>query len=606
MKIRRTSTVVALFASGALVLSACTNAPDGDGDGDGDGAAASGGGTLTVAETNQFFSFNPNTSNSNFDINSKITSYPARSWFNYVDGSSFAAGDPSMARDESFGTYEVESEDPLVVTYTVNEGVVWSDGEPVDADDLILAWAVQSGHYNNDDVSYFDYAGDTGTLGLTQFPELGEDGRSITLSYSEPAADWEVAYTADMPAHVVAKNAGLEDGQALIDLFESLADDAADATEPDPELAAVAEFWNTGFDSTVLPSDPELYLSSGPYIVSEVVENQSVTLVPNEKYTGDNTPKLDKIIMRTIPDATAAVQALANGEVDVISPQSSADTLTALNALDGVVVHEDLQLAYDHIDLTFNNGGPFDPATYGGDAEKALKVRQAFLKSIPRQKILDAIITPQKSDASVLNSQLFVPAQASYEDSVANNNSDEYPVEGDIEGAKALLAEAGVTSPTVRVLYNVNNPNRVNAYTLIAAAATEAGFVVDDQGDAAWSSRLSDGSYDAAIFGWINTGIGVSGVPQIFSSTGGGNYNGYSNSEVDALAEELVRTLDTDDQAALQEQIDPLLFADGYGLPLFQSVGVDAVADYVGGIEEYNPNQAGVWWNVWDWTVDAA
>ncbi|GIG40407.1 putative lipoprotein [Cellulomonas phragmiteti] len=598
--------MVALFATGALVLGACANTPDGDGDGDGDTGAAAGGGTLTVAETNQFFSFNPNTSNGNTDINSKIVTYPTRAWFNYVDGSSFAAGNPSLAKDESFGTYEVESEDPLVVTYTVNEDIVWSDGEPVDADDLILAWAIQSGHFNSEDVTYFDYAGDTGTLGLTQFPEIGEDGRSVTLSYSEPAADWEVAYAADMPAHVIAKNAGLEDGQALIELFESLSESAATATEPDPQLQAVADFWNTGFDSTILPSDPELYLSSGPYIVSDVVENQSVTLVPNEAYAGDLVAQLDEIVMRTIPDATAAVQALNNGEVDVISPQSSADTLTALNALDGVVVHQDDQLAYDHIDLTFNNGGPFDPATYGGDAETALKVRQAFLKTIPRQKILDAIITPQKDDAAVLNSQLFVPAQASYEDTVANNGSADYPLDGDIAAAQALLAEAGVTSPTVRILYNINNPNRVNAYTLIAAAATEAGFVIDDQGDAAWGSRLSDGSYDAAIFGWINSGIGVAGVPQIFSSTGGGNYNGYSNSEVDTLASTLVRTLDTDEQAAIQEQIDPLLFADAYGLPLFQSVGVDAVGDHVGGIDEYNPNQAGVWWNVWEWTVDAS
>ncbi len=62
-------------------------------------------------------------------------------------------------------------------------------------------------------------------------------------------------------------------------------------------------------------------------------------------------------------------------------------------------MHKGDQLAYDHVDLTFNNGGPFDPATYGGDEAKALKVRQAFLKVIPRQAILDAIIIPQKADA---------------------------------------------------------------------------------------------------------------------------------------------------------------------------------------------------------------
>ncbi|WP_201292601.1 ABC transporter family substrate-binding protein [Cellulomonas citrea] len=601
MKIRRIGAGLAVLAAGTLVLSACSNKPAASPT----TSAAATGGTVTVAETNSFSSFNPNTSNGNTDINSKVISYPTRSWFNYTDGSSFAAGNPKVIKDTSFGTYKVDSEDPLVVTYTVNDGVKWSDGEPVDANDLVFSWAVDSGHYNSKDgkVTYFDYAGDTGTLGLTSFPKIGDDGRSITLTYSKPAADWEIALSAEEPAHIVAKNSGLADAKALTDLLKSLADSAPTATAADPKLEAVATFWNTGYDSTTLPSNPDLYVSSGPYIVSNVVENQSVTLVPNKAYVGDNKPKLDSIIMRTIPDSTAAVQALKNGEVDVISPQADADTLTALKAVSNATLHQGDQLAYDHVDLTFNNGGPFDAKTYGGDEAKALKVRQAFLKTIPRQAILDAIVTPLKSDAAVLNSQLFVPAQAAYTDSAKANGSDKYPAEPDVAGAKALLAEAGVTSPTVRILYNIKNPNRVNAYTLIAKSATDAGFTVVDNGDAAWGKRLGDGSYDASIFGWINPGIGVSGVPQIFSSTGGGNYNGYSNPKVDALTSQLIVTLDPAKQVDIEKQIDPFPFADAYGLPLFQSVGIDAVSDRVAGIDVYNPNQAGVWWNVWQWSV---
>ncbi|MBU4213742.1 MAG: ABC transporter family substrate-binding protein, partial [Actinobacteria bacterium] len=249
-----------------------------------------------------------------------------------------------------------------------------------------------------------------------------------------------------------------------------------------------------------------------------------------------------------------------------------------------------------------NNGGPFDPKTYGGDAAKAQKVREAFLKTIPRKAILDAIVTPLDPEAKVLDSQIFVPAQAAYADTVKKNGSDAYG-DVDVAGAKALLAEAGVTNPTVRILYNINNPNRVNAYTLIAKSASDAGFTIVDNGDAAWGKRLKDGSYDASIFGWINPGVGVSGTPQIFSSTGGGNYNGYANAKVDAITDELVVTLDKDKQVELQAEVDPYLFADAYGLPLFQSIGVDAVSDRVSGIDVYNPSQSGVWWNVWDWSV---
>lgn len=599
MKIRRTSAALAVLAATALVTSACTNAPS-ESTG-GTTSEAAGGGTITVAETNTFFSFNPNTSNGNTDINAKIVTSATRAGFNYVNDKMEIVPDPS------FGTYDVVSEDPFTVKYTVNEGVTWSDGEPIDADDLVLAWAIESGHFNGGTadvpVVYFDYAGATDTLGLTDFPEIGEDGRSITLTYSEPAADWEIAYVVDAPAHVVAKNGGLADGQALIDLLKGLPAGDESLTEADPALKAVSDFWNTGFDYTTLPDDPELYLASGPFIVSDVVENQTVTLVRNEKYTGDLKPQVDEIVMRSIPDPTAAVQALQNGEVDVVAPQSSADTLVALEALDGITVHSGDQLAYDHLDLVFNNGGPFDPATYGGDAAKAQLVREAFLAAVPRQAILDAIVIPQREDAKVLNSNVFVASQAAYADTVTMNGSDAFPVEGDVEHAKELLAEAGVTAPTVRILYNINNPNRVNSYTLIAAAATEAGFVIDDQGDAEWGARLGDGSYDATIFGWISPGVGVAAVPQIFATGGGGNYNGYSNADVDDLAAELNVTLDADKQIDLQREVDAATFADAYGLPLFQSPGLDAVSDRVGGIESYMANQTGVWWNVWEWTV---
>jgi len=279
VKIRRIGAGLAVLAAGTLVLSACSNKPAASPT----ASAAATGGTVTVAETNSFSSFNPNTSNGNTDINAKVVTYPTRSWFNYTDGASFAAGNPKVIKGTSFGTYKVDSEDPLVVTYTVNEGVKWSDGEPVDANDLVFSWAVDSGHYDNAaaKVSYFEYAGDTGTLGLTSFPKIGDDGRSITLTYSKPAADWEIALSAEVPAHIVAKNSGLADAKALTDLLKSLADSAPTATAADPKLEAVAKFWNTGYDSTTLPSNPDLLVSSGPYIVSDVVENQSVTLVPN-------------------------------------------------------------------------------------------------------------------------------------------------------------------------------------------------------------------------------------------------------------------------------------------------------------------------------------
>src|SRR5690606_35514346 len=169
--------------------------------------------------------------------------------------------------------------------------------------------------------------------------------------------------------------------------------------------------------------------------------------------------------------------------------------------------------------------------------------------------------------------------------------------EVDIDGAKALLNGA---TPDVKILYNTKNPNRVAAFQAIQASAAKAGFNVIDAGAENWGSLLGSGTYDASIFGWISSGVGVAGVPQIFGSKGGGNFSGYANAEVDKLATQLQTTLEKSEQDAIQVKIDALLWEDFYGVPLFIAPGVMAYNDTVTGVVYY-PGQAGVGWNFWEW-----
>ncbi|MGK3708231.1 ABC transporter family substrate-binding protein, partial [Arthrobacter sp. IK3] len=501
MRFARISKAVGVAAVAALALSACA-ANQGTTDG-GSTDSESTGGSVRVVEVNAFSSFNSNTANGNVDINGKIA-YATHSGFNYI------TDELKVEPLEDFGTYEKVSDDPLTVKYTVNEGVNWSDGEPVDADDLMLLWAVNSGHFNDatlneegetvSGTTYFDYAGDTSGLSLTDVPEIGDDGRSITMTYSEPFADWEIAFGAmtdggvQTPAHVVAEKAGLADGDALIELIQNTpAGDPANPAPVNEELKAVADFWNTGFDTKSLPSDASLYLSNGPFIVSAIDPENSMTLTRNEDYNWGPEPKIDEIIVRYIGDAPAQVQALKNGEVDIIAPQASADTVDQLEAIDGVTINSGNQLSYDHVDLNYT----------GVFADQ--NVRTAFMKVIPRQAIVDSIVKKLNPDAAPLDSEIFLSDQDGYEDSAANNGSSEF-AEVDVEGAKELLAGA---TPEVRIMYNKDNPNRSDAYTLIAQSASEAGFKVVDGGLGAsdWGSALGTGTYDASIFGWINSGV---------------------------------------------------------------------------------------------------
>lgn len=544
---------------------------------------------VVLAETNEFTSTNSISATGNLDINGKVN-YLTRSGFYYVSDTY------EVVPDESFGKMELLSESPLQVKYTLNEGLQWSDGEPITTDDLVFGWAVSSGIFDDatfdaegnvtEGTQYFQYAGSTEGINKSKITEVSDDKLSLTLEYDTPYVDWNLQGLTDQPVHVIADKAGIEVADLVETILTSPRGDVEAPAAVNETLKAAADFWNTGFDMTSLPDDESLFLSSGPFKITSWEPTQSMTLELNENYKGDLTPKFSTMVIRFIGDPQAQVTALQNGEVDVIVPQASGDTLTALEGLSGVKVLQGDQLSYDHLDLTF--GGVFADEN----------VRQAFLKTIPRQQIVDTLIKPINEAAEVLNSQLFIPAQPAYADAVAANGSDAYG-EVDIEGAKELLDGA---TPTVRLMYNINNPNRVAAFEAIQASAAEAGITVEDVGREDWSAQLGSDIYDAVIFGWISPGVGNGTIPQIFASFGGSNFNKYASDVVDEVAREIPVTLDTAKIDELTIQADTAMFGDGYGLPLFQSPGLEAHTDRIEGIT-FMGNQTGPIWNFWEWTV---
>jgi peptide/nickel transport system substrate-binding protein len=587
-KVRFAVSAVAVAGVAALALSACTTS------GSTSTSSAAKGGTVTVAVVNDFTSFNSQTPQGNLDTNGQV---------GYLDGSygtgfQYIDNNYKIVHDDKFGTFEKTSDDPLTVKYTLNKDLKWSDGQPVTADDMILAWAIASGHYDSakfdsegnvtSGTQYFQIAGSTAGVDATDFPTVSNNNRTITLKYSTPYVDWELVNPIAQPAHIVAKKAGLSSAADLTKLLKSLPKGNPDSPQPaDPTLKKAADFVNTGYDVTAFPTDKDLLVSSGPFVVSSWTPGQSLTMVKNKYYAGGLKPSVDKIVFRIIPDANAQVTALQNGEVDIINPQASADTITALKQTSAKIL-TGAQASYDHLDLNFKSPVFADP-----------KVREAFLKTIPRQQILDSIVTPVDSKAKVLNSQIFLPNQEQYEGSVKQNGSDKYD-KVDIDGAKQLL---GGQTPTVRILYNTNNPNRVDEFQAISSSAAKAGFKVVDAGSPDWSKLLPGGNYDASLFGWISPGAGTTQLPQVFASQGGGNYNGYTGTNDLALKSQT--TLDKDELTKIEYQIDKKAFADAYGLPLFQLPGVFATTARVQGVK-YNGGQSGPFWNFWEWSVKSS
>ena len=616
MKIRRLTAFVAGAAAAALAVSACTP-PDEGGD-TGTGGDDSGIQTdtaVTVGWNQPFYEYNTSSATGNATANANIL-YLIQESFNYYDP------ELNLVQNEDFGTYEVINEDPLTVEYTFADDNKWSDGTPVDAVDLLLQWGATSGHFNtiaDEEIEYDDkgnvtnqdevdsnvyFNGTSATVGYIGDVELSEDNKTLTATYDVNYADWEVNLTgAAVPAHVVAMHAlDIEDPaeakQAVKDAFEN---------EDTEALAAISKFWNEGFafgDS--LPEDKSLYLSNGAYELVEMVAGQYVTLQAREDFTGSHAASVERITVRYNEDPMQQVLALENGEIDVMAPQATADLVEALNGLgDGYTVLTGVDGTYEHVDLQFTNGGPFDPETYGGDEETALKVRQAFLKLIPRQEIVDKLIKPLNPEAEVRQSYNVVPGSPMYDGVVAaNGQAEAFPLENDVAGAEALMEEAGVETPVdVRILFGASNARRQDEYAIMAEAFNQSGlFNLVDASSDDWGSMLDSATdqYDAALFGWQSTSTAVTAGNANYGTGQLNNFYGYSNPEVDELQDQLSVETDPAEQERLLGEIEAHLVNDAFGVTIFQFPSVTAYRNTVTGIDPITISPT-VFYGFWNW-----
>ena len=118
-RMRALATIAGVGAT-AVVLAGCTTTPEVEPTQEVVDAA------VTIAETNEFTSTNSQSATGNLDING-IVAYLTQSGFAYVSDTY------EVVPDESFGTMEVVSEDPLQVKYTAS-----SPSVPIPSDQVAI------------------------------------------------------------------------------------------------------------------------------------------------------------------------------------------------------------------------------------------------------------------------------------------------------------------------------------------------------------------------------------------------------------------------------------------------------------------------------------
>ncbi len=226
---------------------------------------------------------------------------------------------------------------------------------------------------------------------------------------------------------------------------------------------------------------------AGRYILdkSETVARDHYTYVPNPNYWDKDAISWDKVVVRSIVNPNAALQALKTDQVQVVldQPASSLDAAKAAGLRSAAPLSLLIALA-----INDRHGTTTTPL---GDA----RVRQALNYAVDREAITNALAA---GSGRVAN-QMALPGDDSFDPAL----EDRYPY--DLDKAKQLLAEAGYADGfTMKVLSVANVGQDVLVQALVGQwAKIGVKLDVDIKPDfGAWATASLSTKYSATTIAW--------------------------------------------------------------------------------------------------------
>ena len=178
------------------------------------------------------------------------------------------------------GDWLVLPDGGMELTWKLRPNVKWHDGTPLTADDFVFGVHVAK-----------DPNLEVGTSALALVRELAApDSETVVVRWSRPYFDANVASPPSfvaLPRHLLA------------DLYQ----------QSDPAAFMNNSYWTTGF------------IGLGPYRVAEWVLGSHTDAAAFDDYFLGR-PKIDRVIIRYIPDNNAMVAALLSGDIDMVNPSA--------------------------------------------------------------------------------------------------------------------------------------------------------------------------------------------------------------------------------------------------------------------------------------------
>ncbi|MEE2851374.1 MAG: ABC transporter substrate-binding protein [Actinomycetota bacterium] len=489
----------------------------------------------------------------------------AQAFARTLTGFSYHGPDGQIVADRDFGTVSVVGGTPLVLDYQIADNAVYSDGKPVTCDDIVLAWAAQSGRFPD-----FHAASQAGYLDIANVECMpGQKKARVSFIPDRGVVDYNQLFTATslMPSHVIADQLNVDVTAALL-------------SNNGPLVAQIAKLWNTIWD--LKPGvDLKRFPSSGPYKIESVLDRGAVVLVANDRWWGPKAITKRVTVWSQGPDIQDRVN---NRSVDVVDVASGSSG--ALTTPDNYERSDGPSNGIEQ--LIFAPRGPL----------AAPNARRAVALCTPRDSLAKDAGTP------IANSRLDPATDDAV--SAGDGAAEAGPFsKSDPAGARKALGGAPLTvrigyqGPNARLAVNVG----VIAKACGAAGITVSAVILDGPGPQA----LRDGKIDALLASTGGaTGSGSSGSSALdayaLHTGNGNNLSGYSNPQVDNAIGALAVSADAAERARLLTETAPVLWGDMPTLPLYRQQRTLLSSKKMYAVSK-NPTRWGAGWNMDRWAL---
>ena len=405
------------------------------------------------------------------------------------------------------------------VVMKVRPGLKWHDGKPVTAEDVVFTIERQKdekvGSPRKPDVE-----------GVTSVRAVDSLTVEATLVRTSPAALNALLEVIPAPKHILGN---VDPGQMRFHAFNR---------------------------------NP---VGNGLYRFGSWEQNRQVTVNANTE-APEGRPSLDRIVVRNVPEPSARLTGLLNGEGDLL-PRVPADQRARIKSTASVKLHNAPRVRPGWIAWNVSRP-PVDD----------IRVRQAFLMAVNRPALVQGLLG---TDAE--------PALSPIPPALREHSRDVRPIPYDVAGAGRLLDAAGWRDTnadgirdkggrplTLEVEFSSSDPLRPDMLVAMQSQVKQAGInlVLKPMESTTWVSRLRARQFQGSFWGWgWGPGVMAPNAEAIWHSRSippaGANFAGYNNPRVDALIDSLLLESDTTRARAMWRTLEQTAIDDAVYAPIF-------------------------------------